>query len=148
MDTIAVRLAREYPKEDGGWGIKVTRLNDVRQLKEVRPALVLVMAAASLVLLIACANMANLLVARAAGRQREMAVRRALGVTWHRLARQLLTESGMLAVGGGAAGVLLAYGGLPLLKSALPASMPRADEIGINGVVLAFAAAVSLLTGM
>jgi putative ABC transport system permease protein len=148
MDTIAVRLARAYPKEDGGWGVKVTRLNDVRQLKEVRPALVLVMAAASLVLLIACANIANLLVARAAGRQREMAVRRALGVTWHRLARQLLTESGMLAVGGGAAGVLLAYGGLPLLKTVLPAGMPRAGEIGINGVVLAFAAAASLLTGM
>src|ERR1019366_2408588 len=63
-------------------------------------------------------------------------------------ARQLLTESGMLAVGGGAAGVLLAYGGLPLLKTVLPAGMPRAGEIGINGVVLAFAAAVSLLTGM
>ena len=148
MDTIAVRLARAYPKEDGGWGVKVTRLNDVRQLEEVRPALVLVMAAASLVLLIACANMANLLVARAAGREREMAVRRALGVTWHRLARQLLTESGMLALGGGAAGVLLAYGGLPLLKTVLPTGMPRAGEIGINGVVLAFAAAVSLLTGM
>src|ERR1035441_1931624 len=144
MDTIAVRLARAYPKEDGGWGVKVTRLNDVRQLKEVRPALVLVMAAASLVLLIACANLANLLVARAAGREREMAVRRALGVTWYRLARQLLTESGMLALGGGAAGVLLAYGGLPLLKTVLPAGMPRADEIGINGVVLGFAAAVSL----
>ncbi len=127
IDTIAARLAKTYPQEDGGWGVKVTRLTDARQLVDVRPALLLVMAAASLVLLIACANIANLLVARAAGREREMAIRRALGVTWHRLARQLLTESGMLALGGGAAGVLLAYGTLPVLKSALPASMPRAD---------------------
>ncbi len=103
------RLASAYPKEDGGWGVKVAKLTNVRQLGEVRPALLLVMAAASLVLLIACANIANLLVARAAGREREMAIRRALGVTWPRLARQLLTESGMLALGGGAAGVLLAY---------------------------------------
>lgn len=146
MDTIVAGLARAYPKEDGGWGVKVTRLTDVRQLEDVRPALLLVMAAASLVLLIACANIANLLVARAAGR--EMAIRRALGVTWHRLARQLLTESGMLALSGGAAGVLLAYGTLPLLQSALPASMPRADEIGLNGAVLGFGAGVSLLTGL
>ena len=148
MDTISARLTKAYPKENDGWGVKVTRLNDVRQLEEVRPALLLVMAAASLVLLIACANIANLLVARAAGRQREMAIRRALGVTWHRLARQLLTESGMLALCGGAAGVLLACVGLPLLRSVLSAGMPRAGEIGLNGVVLGFAAAVSLLTGL
>jgi putative ABC transport system permease protein len=148
MDTIAARLAKAYPQEDGGWGVKITRLTDVRQLEDVRPALLLVMAAASLVLLIACANIANLLVARAAGREREMAIRRALGVTWHRLARQLLAESGMLALGGGAAGVLLAYATLPLLKSALPASMPRADEIGLNGAVLGFGAGVSMVTGL
>jgi putative ABC transport system permease protein len=148
MDTIVARLAEAYPQEDGGWGVKITRLTDARQLENVRPALLLVMAAASLVLLIACANVANLLLARAAGREREMAIRRALGVTWHRLARQLLTESGMLALGGGAAGVLLAYGALPLLKSVLPASMPRANEISLNGDVLGFAVAVSLLTGL
>ena len=148
MDTIAVRLARAYPKEDGDWAIRVASLTDSRQLEEVRPALLLVMAAASLVLLIACANIANLLVARAAGREREMAIRRALGVTWPRLARQLLTESGMLVLAGGAAGVLLAHAALPLLKSALPASMPRADEILLNGPVLWFAAGVSLLTGL
>ena len=148
MDTIVARLAKAYPQEDGGWGVKLTRLTDVRQLEDVRPALLLVMAAASLVLLIACANIANLLVARAAGREREMAIRRALGVTWHRLARQLLSESAMLALSGGAAGVLLAYLTLPLLKSALPASMPRAGEIGLNDAVLGFGAGVSLLTGL
>jgi len=158
MDTVAARLAKAYPPEDdadttsrgwgGAWGVKVARLTEGRPLENVRPALVLLMAAASLVLLIACANIANLLVARAAGREREMAVRRALGVTWPRLARQLLTESGMLAMGGGAAGVVLAYVGLPLLKSALPASMPRASEISLNTAVFGFAAGVSLLTGL
>jgi putative ABC transport system permease protein len=148
MDTIAARLAKTHPQENDGWGVKVARLTDVRQIEDVRPALLLVMAAASLVLLIACANIANLLVARAAGREREMAVRRALGVTWRHLARQLLTESGVLALSGGAAGVLLAYAGLPLLKSALPASMPRADQISLNGAVLAFGAGVALLTGL
>jgi len=148
MDTIVAGLAKAYPQENGGWGVKVTSLTDVRQLEDVRPAMLLVMVAAALVLLIACANIANLLVARAAGREREIAIRRALGVTWHRMARQLLTESGVLALCGGAAGLLLAYGTLPLLKSVLPASMPRADEIGINGVVLGFGAAVSLLTGL
>jgi putative ABC transport system permease protein len=148
MNTIGAWLARAYPQENGEWGIRVTKLTDGRELDDVRPALLLVMVAASLVLLIACANIANLLVARAAGREREMAIRRALGVTWHRLARQLLTESGVLALFGGAAGVLLAYISLPLLRPVLPAGMPRADEIGINGVVLGFAAGISLLTGL
>ncbi|HUJ20408.1 MAG TPA: ABC transporter permease [Bryobacteraceae bacterium] len=148
MNTIAFRLASAYPQEDGGWGIKITRLNDVRQLDEARPALLLVMAAASLVLLVACANIANLLLARAFGREREMAVRRALGATWQRLARQVLTESGVLALSGGAAGVLLAYGATPFLKAVLPAAMPRADEIEVSGTVLWFAAGISLLTGL
>jgi len=148
MSTVAARLAAAYPAEDGGWGIKVTRLNDVRQLEESRPALLLVMVAASLVLLIACANIANLLMARALGRQREMAVRQALGATWQRLARQVLTDSGILALSGGLAGVLLAYGALPFLKAALPPGMARTDEIAVNGTVLWFAAALSLLTGL
>jgi len=148
MATIAARLATAYPLEDGGWEIKVARLNDARQLDESRPALLLVMAAASLVLLIACANIANLLMARALGREREMAVRRALGATRQRLARQVLTESAILALSGGLAGVLLAYGSLPFLRAALPAGMPRADEIAVNGSVLWFAAALSLLTGL
>jgi predicted permease len=148
MDAIGAGLAKAYPRENGGWGVKVASLADSKQLEDVRPALLLVMAAASLVLLVACANIANLLVARAIGREREMAIRRALGATRHRLARQLLAESGLLALCGGAAGLLLAYATLPLLKSVLPANMPRADEIGLNGVVLGFGAALSLLTGL
>ncbi|MGA2594623.1 MAG: ABC transporter permease [Bryobacteraceae bacterium] len=148
MNALAARQANAYPQEDGGWGVEVTRLNDVRQLDEARPALLLVMAAASLVLLVACANIANLLLARAFAREREMAVRRALGATWQRLARQVPTESGILALGGGSAGVLLAYGAAPFLKAALPAAMPRVDEIGVSGNVLWFAAGISLLTGL
>jgi len=148
MDAIAARLASAYPGEDGGWGVKVSRLNEGRQLDEVRPALLLIMGAASVVLLIACANIANLLVARACGREREMAIRRALGATRIRLARQVLTESGILALAGGAAGVVLACGALPVLKSVLPAAMPRANQIGIDATVLLFGAGISLATGL
>ena len=148
MNTIAARMATAYPQEDGGWGIKIRRLNDVEQLEETRPALLLVMAAASLVLLVACANIANLLLARAFGREREMTMRRALGATWPRLAGQVLTESAVLALTGGTAGLLLAYGAMPFLKAILPAAMPRADEIGVSGTVLWFAAGISLSTGL
>jgi putative ABC transport system permease protein len=148
MNTIAAQLASAYPQEDGGWGVNVTRLTDVRQLDGTRPALLLVMAASSLVLLVACANIANLLSARALRREREMAVRRALGATWQRLARQVLTESAILALSGGLAGVMLAYGAVPFLKAVLPAAMPRAGEIGVSGTVLCFAAGISLLTGL
>jgi putative ABC transport system permease protein len=148
MSTIAARMAITYPKEHGGWGIKVTSFNDARQVQEARPALLLVMGAASLVLLIACANVANLLLARAFRREQEMAVRRALGATPLRLACQLLTESGVLALSGGFAGVLLAYAEVPLLKAVLPLALPRADEVAVSGPVLWFAAAASLLTGL
>ena len=148
MDSIAAGLAAAYPQEDGGWGIRVTRLNDVRQLEEVRPALLLAMTAASLVLLVACGNIANLLLSRTFGRQREMAVRRALGATRWRLARQALTESAIVGLSGGTAGVLLAYAALPILKLALPAAMPRTDEIAVSGPVLWFAIGASLMTGL
>ncbi|HWC99034.1 MAG TPA: ABC transporter permease [Candidatus Sulfopaludibacter sp.] len=148
MNMIAARLAEAYPQDDGGWGVQVSGLTDVRQLEDVRPAMMLVMSAAFLVLLIACVNIANLLVARATGREREMAVRRALGVTSSRLARQLFTESGILALAGGMAGVLTALAVLPLLKSMLPANMPRTDQIQLNSFVLAFTAGISLFTGL
>ena len=106
------------------------------------------MASAWLVLLVACANIANLLLARAFGREREMEVRRALGVTSGRLARQVLTESCVLALSGGVAGVQFSYDAVPVLKAVLPIAMPRADQVGLSGTVLWFAAGISRLNGL
>lgn len=148
METITTRLARAHPRENKDMGVHVHPLNEGRALDHVRPALLLAMASAFLVLLIASANMASLLLARGAGRERELAVRRALGVSWNRLARQLLTESAVLSAGGCAAGVALAYLTLPAMKPLLPASMPRVEEIAVNGSVLAFAVLLSGLSGL
>jgi predicted permease len=115
---------------------------------EMRPKLLLLLGAVALVLLIACANVANLMLARAASRQREMALRRALGANSRRLLQQVLTESGLIAVLSGAAGLGLAAATLHALKLLLPPDTPRLASIALRGDVLAFAAAVSLITGV
>jgi predicted permease len=151
MDAISARLAHDYPTANGDTGVLMTNLRD-SMVGQVRPILLLVFAAAGFVLLIACANTANLLLARAAGRRSEVAIRFALGAHRRRIVRQLLTESVLLASIAGMAGIVVAlWGGSGLARMvppAISAGMPFLRSSQINGLALAFTAAVTLLTGI
>ena len=147
MTAIQSRLAEQYPQDNKERGARVIPLAE--QLKaEARPALLLLLGAAGFVLLIACANVANLLFARGASRQKEFAIRAALGAVRARLVRQLITESVCLAVLGGAGGVLMAWWGVDTVLAFSPGNLPRQTEIGFDGRVLVFALAVSVLTAL
>ncbi len=146
IDVIASRI-REKDKRDGSFGMHVVRLQD-EVVGDVRRALLVLLGSVALVLLIACANVANLLLPRAAGREKEVAIRTALGAGWQRLARQLLTESVLLGILGGAFGLLVARVSLYVVRTMNPGNIPRLEAIGINGSVLAFTFGVSLLTGI
>lgn len=146
MDTVAARLEVEYPNVDKGWGVTVVPLRD-QLAGEIKPALLVILGAVGFVLLIACVNVANLLLARSAGRRKEMALRAALGAGRLRIVRQLLTESLMLAAAGGALGLLLAHWGVEALVALSPPNLLGAGQVGVNLTVLGFTAAVSLLTG-
>lgn len=145
MGAIAKRLDDQYSQS--GYGINLMPLHD-QETRTVKPALLVLLAAVAFVLLIACANVANLLLARAALREREVAIRVALGAGRSRIIRQVLTESALLSLAGGAAGLLLAVWGLKVLVALSPADIPRLDQTGIDGRVLAFTLAVSLVTGL
>jgi len=145
-ETIGSRLAREYPNDNEGVGLGVTPLRDVL-VGDTRLALLVLLGSVGFLLLIACANVAHLALARALTRGPEMAVRAALGAGRRRLVAQLLTESLVLAGLGGLLGVALAAGGLRVLKAAQPGVIPRLDEIGLDVPVLAFAAAVTIVCG-
>ena len=143
---IAARI-REKDKRDRTFTIDVVSLVE-SVVGNVRLAILVLLGSVTLVLLIACANVANLLLTRASGRQKEVAVRTALGASWYRLARQLLTESVLLGVLGGVAGLLIAYGALQVVRATNPGNIPRLDAITLDGTVLAFTLAVSVVTGI
>jgi putative ABC transport system permease protein len=150
LDTIVGRLQQQYPGNypaNSGFRISVTPLLE-QVVGNIRLALLVLLGAVAFVLLIACANVANLLIARAAARQKEFAVRTALGAGRRRLIRQLLTESLLLAIIGGGLGLLIAVWGLEALRALGPGNLPRLAEIGINNQVLAFTFIISLLTGV
>lgn len=147
MSAIAGRLAQAYPDTNSGLDANVVQLQE-QIVGKIRPALLVLLGAVGFVLLITCTNVANLLVARATARETEIAVRMALGGGRSRLVRQLLTESVVLGLVGGAAGMMLALGGLRLLRSFGPAELPRMQEISIDGNVLGFTLAASVLTGV
>ncbi|HSQ18741.1 MAG TPA: ABC transporter permease, partial [Blastocatellia bacterium] len=147
MEGIDQWLAQQYPEDNKGRHTVLLPLYD-RVVAKTRSALLILFGAVGLVLLIACANFANLLLARAAGRQQEIVIRSALGASRGRLIRQMLTESTLLAVLGGAAGLLLAKWGIDLLSALKPANLPRLSSIGIDKWVLAFTLGVSILTGI
>ncbi|MCG8467577.1 MAG: ABC transporter permease [Gemmatimonadetes bacterium] len=146
LATVASRLEQEFPDQQTGWTANIVPLH--RQIVgEARTALVILFGAVTLVLLIACGNVANLLLSRSTERAGEMAVRTALGADRMRVMRQLLTESGMLAAAGGGLGLLLAYGLVRALV-ALGPDLPRLAEIGLGGTVVGFTLLVSAITGL
>ena len=147
MSTISTRLAAAFPDSNKDWTVTLVPLLD-QIVGKLRPALIALMAAVVFVLLIACANVANLTLARGYARAREVAVRGALGASRGRIATQMLTENVVIAFFGGAVGVAFASLGVTLLRKIAPANLPRLDDIGVDGRALVFGLAASLTTAL
>src|SRR5439155_384814 len=147
METISARLAQQYPDYNTRIGAVVVPLHE-QVVGDIRPALLVLLGAVGFVLLIACANVAHMLLARASARKREIAVRAALGASRARIMRQFLTESAVLALTGGALGVLMAIWGMRVLLASAPSEITHFGTIQIDGSVLMFAFGISIFTGV
>ncbi len=147
IESVQAQLLREFPSEYPPTSMTIVPLREALT-GDVRPALAVLMGAVAFVLLIACANVANLLLARIASREHDLALRAALGASRFRIIRQLLVESGMLAVGGGALGLLVAASAVPLLGHLAPATMSRLSNAGLDGLVMTFSLLLSLATAV
>jgi len=147
MDSIAENLAAAYPETDRAVGITLVSMKE-DIVGNVQPFLIVLLAAVGFLLLIACANVANLLLARAMGRSHEFAIRAAIGASHSRVIRQLLTESMLLAGLGGALGILLAFWGIKAVLGTLPGAVPRANEVSLDSRVMLFTVALSLFSGI
>jgi putative ABC transport system permease protein len=147
MDAIAAALEREYPDVNSGIGVRLVPMHE-EIVGDVRRPLLILFGAVGFVLLIACVNVANLLLTRAASRQKELAIRAALGAGRGRLIRQVLTESLVLAIAGGAAGLLLAVWGIDALQSFAPSNLPRLSGVRMDATVVLYTSLAALVTGM
>jgi len=147
MDTVAQNLATAFPQADAGEGATLVALKQ-KMVGDIEPFLLVLLTAVCFVLLIACVNVANLLLARSTGRTREFAIRLSLGASRGRVVRQLLTESVLLAIGGASLGLVLAVWGTRVALALLPVALPRAEDVGVDAHVLIFTGVVSILAGI
>ena len=147
MNIISQNLERIYPADDKGWGATVISMRE-DLVGDVRPALLMMLGAVAFVLLIACANVANLIFGRAFARRKEIAIRSALGASRSSVVQLLLIESMIVAVAGGALGLFSAHYGIELLLKFFADKLPRMGEIGLSGPVLLFTLALSIVTGL